>query len=210
MENLNKIYIFDDLIPENYQNYLENLIKKDIPFYLGNVSSAGMEDTSKFYNLQDKIYDRPQMVHSLVHRNMDGTKGYSSYYNFISPLFYHIQSNFNFTFNFEILRSKINLKHQSPLEYESKFNPPHIDRTPFIPNSWVLIYYVHDSDGDTIIFNEKYNPLKENTNFSIHTTISPKKGRIAFFPANVFHSANCPTKNINRIIINTIMTISSV
>jgi hypothetical protein len=66
---------------------------------------------------------------------------------------------------------------------------------------WTILYYVNDSDGDTIIFNEKYNgnSLK---NYSINKKISPQKGRCVMFRTNTFHSSGIPIKNLGRIIIN--------
>ena len=51
------------------------------------------------------------------------------------------------------IRQKLNLLGQNSSIKEGKYNTPHIDNKWF--NSYSMIYYVNDSDGDTIIFNEK-------------------------------------------------------
>ena len=205
----NKVYILDNLIPKNYQDFLENIINTQVPFWLKTSNSSGVptSDYIKFYNIQDKLYDGPQMIHYLINKIEDETLLPSVYYELISPIFHYVQSYFNFSFTFETLRSKINLKHLTSLKYKSHFNPPHIDITPPLLNSWILIYYVNDSDGDTIIFNEKYNSLESKENFSIQQSIFPQKGKILLFPSDIYHSANFPTSSNNRIIINNVLRI---
>jgi len=57
---------------------------------------------------------------------------------------------------------------------------------------WVCLYYVNDSDGDTIFFDNNNNEIKR---------VSPKKGRIVFFDGSVNHVGSYPTKN-ERIGVN--------
>ena len=68
--------------------------------------------------------------------------------------------------------------------------PPHIDVD--IPH-WVCLYYVNDSDGDTVFFkDDKVTEIKR---------VSPKKGRIAFFNGSIFH-AGTPSGTNSRAVIN--------
>jgi len=67
---------------------------------------------------------------------------------------------------------------------------PHIDGQ---DPHWVCLYYVNDSDGDTIFYeNDQKTEIKR---------VSPKKGRIAFFDGSIYHSAGIPKKS-HRAIIN--------
>ena len=50
-----------------------------------------------------------------------------------------------------------------------------------------LLYYVNDSDGDTIIYENK-KTLK------IKKTIKPKQGRIVIFDGSYWHSGSQPKK----------------
>lgn len=212
--DLNKVYIFDDLLPPAYQDYIEKGCNGHLPFYLIPEPSLGPRKSTKYFNLEDKVYDKPQMNHVLISNTLhsDGTinEAYSSPYSTLCyPLFTYLQSYFNFNFRYNILRSKINLKHQQSIKYQKLFNPPHIDIEPELPNTWVLLYYVNNSDGDTIVFNETPTLLNSSQNFSVNKSVTPQKGRILFFPANMYHSANCPTISSTRIVINNVIQIET-
>ena len=75
-------------------------------------------------------------------------------------------------------------------------NTPHIDFLD-MPHH-VLIYYVNDSDGDTIFFDENENEIKR---------VTPKRGRYALFNGNILHAGSNPIKSNYRIIINYNMVI---
>ena len=57
---------------------------------------------------------------------------------------------------------------------------------------WVLLYYVNDSDGDTILFNDKEEEIQR---------ITPQKGKAVFFDGNVKHCSSRPSK-FSRSILN--------
>ena len=94
----NKVYILDNLIPKNYQDFLENIINTQVPFWLKTSNSSGVptSDYIKFYNIQDKLYDGPQMIHYLINKIEDETLLPSVYYELISPIFHYVQSAANY------------------------------------------------------------------------------------------------------------------
>ena len=61
----------------------------------------------------------------------------------------------------------------------------------------VALYYVLDSDGDTIIYNER----KESKEYTIKQKVSPKQGRIVIFDGGLYHTAEQPLNN-TRCIVN--------
>ena len=71
------------------------------------------------------------------------------------------------------------------------YDAPHLDLD---YNHIVFLYYVCDSDGDTILFNE-------NNISNIKHKITPKKGRLLIFEGKTWHTAEQPKENI-RCIIN--------
>ena len=71
-----------------------------------------------------------------------------------------------------------------------------------------MIYYVNDSDGDTIIFNESggENVNKRPDKLTIKKTITPKKNRAVLFRGDYFHTSTNPTKSEKRIVLNVNLT----
>ena len=61
----------------------------------------------------------------------------------------------------------------------------------------VVLYYVVDSDGDTIIYNER---TKSNT-YTEKRRVTPKQGRVVIFEGGQYHTAAQPTKG-TRCIVN--------
>ena len=70
----------------------------------------------------------------------------------------------------------------------------HTDRN---QNNFVsFLYYVNDSDGDTIFFDKDENEFKR---------IKPKKGTGILFKSNINHSGSNPINSDKRIVINFIL-----
>jgi len=66
---------------------------------------------------------------------------------------------------------------------------PHRDL--FIPHS-TMIYYVHDSDGPTLIYNSSMEVVNE---------VEPKKNRAVFFEGTTYHASSYPEEHHNRTLI---------
>ena len=78
---------------------------------------------------------------------------------------------------------------------------PHIDL--YQPH-WVFLYYVIDSDGDTIIYDYKSKNKDDIPYFEDVKEIkriTPKQGRVVVFDGAHWHTADQPRKN-KRCIIN--------
>ena len=74
---------------------------------------------------------------------------------------------------------------------------PHIDNA---NKHYVMIYYVNDSDGDTIIYKQKYG--EKRLWLSPYKRVSPKAGRCVFFNGLHYHSASLPKKSDVRCVVN--------
>ena len=76
--------------------------------------------------------------------------------------------------------------------------PPHVDIIE-LNNYMTCIYYVNDSDGDTVIYNETEKNCNKFTEFK---RITPKRGRLLIFNGNRYHSENFPRSSKKRVVIN--------
>jgi len=75
-------------------------------------------------------------------------------------------------------------------------------------NHYSMIYYVHDCDGSTVLFNEfhnKENGGKVQENLTVMQRVKPKKNRLLVFESQRYHSASYPIDSPMRIIFNFIM-----
>ena len=167
---MNKVLeTYDNLVPEELQSYIYDLVMgkikdKPFPLFVSNTLSEGDIPDFGFNNsfLDDPLY-KDEMLKPLY---------------FLSR---YLQKNVK-----ELYINRVFLQYPRPNPFISK---PHTDLT--IPHM-VCLYYVNDSDGDTIFYNDNGSILKK---------VSPKKGRIALFDGSIKHSAGQPTKN-ERIVIN--------
>jgi hypothetical protein len=109
----------------------------------------------------------------------------------------------------EISRMKFNLMVNSK-NIKNEINPPHVDQTNkfFKPSQddpdvklFVLLCYINDSDGPTIIYNEKY-PVTNFKELSIKDKIYPKAGRAIFFEGDQYHSSSFPIDSTMRMVLN--------
>jgi len=76
-----------------------------------------------------------------------------------------------------------------PYNTNRKHADPHTD---LVYPHWVVLYYVNDSDGDTVFF-DNYDNIIHN--------VTPKKGRVILFNGNIKHGAGIPSAG-PRCIVN--------
>jgi len=108
--------------------------------------------------------------------------------------------------------ARISPRLQTMLSSNNGINDIHTDKE---QNHYVIIFYPHTIDGDTILYNQttldlshsKFNKMnaeeqKEATkNFTILKKITPKENQVVVFNGNRYHASSSPSKG-PRCIIN--------
>jgi len=88
--------------------------------------------------------------------------------------------------------------------FDSPIGMPHIDFRDS-PQHKIIIYYVNDIDGDTVLFkNRTHDTTPEkalNNELTKMISISPKKGRCVIFDGDRYHATGRP-KNDFRCVLN--------
>jgi len=184
--------IVDDFIDKDEQVSIRDLLLSgNFPWYF-NKLNANMNDEN-VYNQSSET--NPQFTHTFFH--LDGPSTDEFYIDKINPLLNKIESFFSLDRK-NLCRCKANILLNSNVK--EKYNIPHTD----INNSKAksIIYYVNDSDGDTIVFKENSNTIKKQLNIDVR--VSPKMGRVLFFDSYNYHTSNCPNEYKYRVILNTI------
>ena len=202
----NKIIVIDDFIDKKYQEKIKsNLLggkdnlNPQFPWYY-------VEDVTSAYDPQSK--HRPGLSHQYVNLPIellkedgeyeDGMVGkvMSEYHKLFIPLLKKVGFKLSLP-DIRVLQGRSFL--QFPVNTDGTIDEAHIDiydELDFI----VALYYVNDSDGDTVIYNEKDECLEEN--YTIKQKVTPKQGRVVIFDGGLFHAAEQPINSNTRCIVN--------
>jgi hypothetical protein len=86
-----------------------------------------------------------------------------------------------------LVRAQVNCVHKTQ---KSCISPPHRD---FDDPGCVYVYYINDSDGDTVIYGE---------DGEIEGKVTPKSGHMVRMDSKQYHSATTPTRTDRRFVIN--------
>ena len=200
---IDDIYVFDDIIEKPYQE----LIKQTLMGGGKPPNVDEIEDPFPWYYISDITDDK--------HANGDTFQGRFGFtHQYVTPE-EGIVCDFHSLFFGLIQNSckKLNIKEIDVLNGRSflqtptntpkdDVDSPHVDM--IVPH-FVMLYYVCDSDGDTLIYNEKTKfaacyPDSE-MKFTLKKKVSPKQGRVVLFDGIHWHTAQQPNHNV-RCIVN--------
>ncbi len=103
-----------------------------------------------------------------------------------------------------LLRIRIGLF--TPTPNKAAHHNPHVD---FSQPHHTAVYYVNDSDGDTVIFNESVEEVSversadyaNQNRFTIAATVPPQKGKMCAFDGRYYHASSSPSRAAKRIAI---------
>lgn len=95
----------------------------------------------------------------------------------------------NIDAKFSIQRIKYNMLWRCK-ERGTRYNSPHTDAP---AGHLSAVYYVNDSDGDTVILDGQ------------GSRITPKQGSLLVFPSDLMHASSNPVNSYERIVINFVL-----
>lgn len=178
----------DNWIPQTLANELESVfLSQDVPWHY--IDASSHPELTQMIN-QDtdlNVSDSHQFVHILFDEQPT-----SEYWDLVRSMLYFYEFKTGKTI-VELGRIKANMLFQS-----GSINTPHVDQ---IEPGWTsLVYYVNDSDGDTVCFNKKHN--EGFRDLSIVDRRTPKKGTATEFESHIMHSSTDPTNTYRRIVLN--------
>ncbi len=195
---MNDIIEIENIIPVDHQRYIADVMTGfSFPWVLNKNIVSG-DDC-----FIDQKNNPPGFNHFLYEHN----KSTSSFFDMVYPIVLSLTSHVkNLPIN-RLIRMRANLTLANQSKEMDQFMP-HIDS--FFPH-YVAIYYVNDSDGDTIIFNETnddYDSGEKDINkiktgpFTIKQRITPKQGKVVLFPGKYYHTASFCKDTEYRCLIN--------
>lgn len=168
--------VFDDLLPDEECDRIYNeLCHSNFPWYI----------QPKTINPNDKESSVDGDIMYMSHSYFNNGSQNSSKFLMALALLNEFSSKTGIQVT-SIIRCQSNLTFPHA---EKMVTPQHTDQ---IDPHYVLIYYVSDSDGETVIY-------KDGT---VLKSVSPKKGRFLIFDGSLFHSGVTPVVSEKRIIFN--------
>jgi hypothetical protein len=184
----------DNFIPVDYQNHLlETFTGWEFPWVLNKNMVSGDKP------FVGSAKNPPGFNHFFYEKNAP----VSNFFQLVYPLVLSITSQADVPFN-RLYRMRANMT----LANGEGALLPHIDS--FHPH-WNAIYYVNDSDGDTIIYNEtndEFDPGPadiekiKSGKFTEKLRVTPKKGKLLAFNGKYYHTASFCKESPYRCLIN--------
>ena len=186
--------VFDKIIPQGYADQIEADVKRT-QFdwhYIDDVTNRNYGSNSGFVHIAQDLGSEP-----------------SFWLPFIKPIIYSIEEAAGHRIE-QLLRIRVGLLTKTT-EVNYEYNTPHVD---FLFPHMTACYYVTDSDGDTIEFDQHRDNIPgtelneaviqdyvQRTPFTIADRCSPKKGRLCVFDGLKFHASTKPKLHDTRIVI---------
>ena len=187
------ILVIDDFIDKDYQEDIKDVLLGkeewgDLLFpwhYIDDVTAA----------FEDDNQGRPGLSHVYVEYNDDQTSDIvSDFHDLFIPMLELACETLEVP-SARIIQGRSFM--QFPLNLQSdEDDTPHIDLDEGHRHV-VVLYYVQDSDGDTVIFNER----TESNTYTVKQKVTPKQGRVVIFDGGLYHTAQQAINSV-RCIVN--------
>lgn len=188
----NEIIVIDDFLDdENIEKIQKELLDSNFNWHQQDATAPPGYEYSKLND--DNSYESHFFTHWLLHPNGSKSNWYEICQFIVSIAVHKLRSDHGFEGGVNIMRCKANLYPTINSSEKKLYHTPHKDDN---KTHSVFLYFVNDSDGDTIIFNEKSAP------WTIKKSIEPKAGRLVIFNGDLFHASNSPINHKNRLTIN--------
>ena len=196
------IKIIDNFLDKEYFDKIQSHIESGhFPWnYMDNITTYAGSNKIKDLGLcriYDHLYDGSNKIKDL------GLYGFNRY--IINPhdkphdlgSFHHLINEMMRVIGLNIFRSRLDM---TVNRGNSIILDPHVDVLyPHISS----ILYINDSDGNTIIYNQKYNDYdKFNQQLTVQKEIEPRANRLLIFDGMYIHTGCTPSKHNRRILIN--------
>lgn len=198
--------VIDDFIPKEYQDSIERLLTSS-EFSWEFHDYSVVDEYGAFddlYQMTEPYQEHIQMRHIFVREDEIKCQNFQ----YIAPLLDGFMRNTGLSI-MGMFRIKSNLLIAQPGVQTQLAHADGMiveeDGTFSSVNKKTLLYYVNDSDGDTIFYDKCLykDPVGEIKRL---TSVSPKKGRAIIFDSNHLHGGSCPKESKYRMVINCIFS----
>lgn len=189
-----KMYkIIDDFLPNNLFIELQSIFDNRFPWMISdNISSSkGVHTNNRSYGFSHMVIDDYGVEVGLP--------------KLIPIIKILVNKVFDITNTNKLLRARLDMVTYTG--EKQQIHNPHIDYRGKNIKGKSIVYYINETDGDTILYKEKidenfgpYDKITDNLNVEI--TVSPKPNRLLIFDGDIIHTGCSPIKHQKRIILN--------
>jgi hypothetical protein len=191
------VIVIDDIVDKQTQDEIEKTIfGKDTKWTFSR---------SVFYDTHPEVTDiQKKSLMSFTKQlvNLD-TREMDPSFPLYSKILNGIENKLDIRIN-TVYNARIQLQLPLLTEKDKLWGVPHIDA--HRPQKYyIVVYYVNDVDGDTVLFKEKKDEVTPQDvidgKLTVLQSVSPKKGRVVIFDGDLYHAVGKPKTDM-RCIIN--------
>lgn len=200
--------IYENIIPKIYQDELLDFFSSNLfPWryepgttYSKNTKLPLQQNFGNTICLDKNTIDSQQFIHVFLFNGQVQSPALDR----VKPILYFLNDRGIEIKNLK--RIKANLIVKESTFPDNCYNIPHVDSyREEIPNGLKsFLYYINDSDGDTIFFKEKltheHMPVLHDLN--VEQRVTPKMGSGVLFDSFQFHASSPPRKTDARMVLN--------
>ena len=181
----------ENLLPPNEADKIEKFLLSPEFHWIHDPTLSGISSGEAFDN-DPNIKDADGFIHMFV----DACKTVSPHIEIVKVVLRAMETYTGKTVE-AVERSRAVFVHKDP-SFGNFYQVPHID---FTTPHMTMIYYVNDSDGDTVFFKEQFNGMNVNDKKTVSQRVTPKKNKCVIFNGLNYHTGSVPSIS-NRIILN--------
>ena len=184
----NKVFVFDDIISLKQQEHIKDLM----------LNKAMWSFVSDVTNPKENTQQRPGFAHWFVADEIIK----SDLHDEVKPIIENSLKKLQVSGEKRYLQGRSFLQLPLNISDREKLDVPHIDLANF--KHLVILYYVTDADGETVIYDNQFKDGEPIPNFSElkeKQRVTPKQGRVVCFDGYYWHTSQQPSQGV-RCIIN--------
>ena len=193
---MSDIVLLENVLPESFAHQVREWSMGDaVPwFYHDDLTYGNKNDATELFLPRNSLDIHFRFSPGFSHALFDEGASQSHLWAGINPIVWFLSEQLD-NRSFSAFSVKMNMTLQSSTKNYISCNYPHQDQ-PEHRDTWIFLYYVNDSDGDTIIFDG------EPPDVEIRQRITPKANSGVFFSNKFWHASSNPISPNRRVNIN--------